>query len=251
MANRLWTGVDQAWFPAVEPGFVVAGGKGELMDHLINREENKEGAVEVVNRRPRGRPPGSKNKPKQPILVTRDSPNTLRSHVIEVASGADVAESISQLALRRQRGICVISGSGTVASVAIRQVAGATVALHGRFDILSMTGTFLPGPAPVGATGLTVYLAGGQGQVVGGNVVGPLVAAGPVMVVAATFGDATYERLPLEEAEDGGGTSISPPGMEQQTADPPSDLGIYNLASNFGGQMNHEAYGWAHSRQPF
>jgi hypothetical protein len=36
----------------------------------------------------------------------------------------------------------------------------------------------LPGPAPPGSTGLTIYLVGGQGQVVGGSVVGPLMAAG-------------------------------------------------------------------------
>ncbi|KAL0322491.1 UNVERIFIED_CONTAM: AT-hook motif nuclear-localized protein 20 [Sesamum angustifolium] len=133
-------------------------------------DEPKEGAVEVGNRRPRGRPPGSKNKPKPPIFVTRDSPNALRSHVMEVAGGTDVAESIAQFARRRQRGVCVLSGSGSVANVTVRQPAGpgAAVVLQGRFEILSLTGAFLPGPAPPGATGLTVYLGGGQGQVVGG-----------------------------------------------------------------------------------
>ncbi|KAI3469721.1 hypothetical protein Pfo_026384 [Paulownia fortunei] len=222
-------------------------------------DEPKEGAVEVGNRRPRGRPPGSKNKPKPPIFVTRDSPNALRSHVMEVAGGTDVAESIAQFARRRQRGVCVLSGSGSVANVTIRQPAapGAAVALHGRFEILSLTGAFLPGPAPPGATGLTVYF-----------VVGPLVAAGPVMVIAATFANATYERLPLEEDEEaggsaqeaagGGGAAGSPPGMghQQQHGMPdPSSLPIYNLTPNLlpnGGQLNHDAYGWAaHPRQPY
>ncbi|MCI34105.1 putative DNA-binding protein ESCAROLA-like, partial [Trifolium medium] len=96
---------------------------------------------------------------------------------MEVSSGADVAESVAQFARRRQRGVCVLSGSGSVANVTLRQPAapGAVVALHGRFEILSLTGAFLPGPAPPGATGLTVYLAGGQGQVVGGSVVGSLI----------------------------------------------------------------------------
>ncbi|KAH6757074.1 AT-hook motif nuclear-localized protein 20 [Perilla frutescens var. hirtella] len=229
-------------------------------------DEPREGAIEVSNRRPRGRPPGSKNKSKPPIFVTRDSPNALRSHVMEVASGTDVAESIAQFARRRQRGVCVLSGSGSVANVTIRQPAtpGAAVALHGRFEILSLTGAFLPGPAPPGATGLTVYLGGGQGQVVGGSVVGPLVAVGPVMVIAATFANATFERLPLEEEEpeEGGGSAHgasggggSPPGVgqrqQQQHAmgDP-----IYNLTPNLlanGGQLNHEGYGWGHPRQQY
>lgn len=236
-------------------------------------DEPREGAVEVGTRRPRGRPPGSKNKPKPPIFVTRDSPNSLRSHVMEVAGGADVAESVALFARRRQRGVCVLSGSGSVANVTLRQPAapGAVVALHGRFEILSLTGAFLPGPSPPGSTGLTVYLAGGQGQVVGGSVVGQLVAAGPVMVIAATFANATYERLPLEDDEEVTGTqgqiqstgaaannNNSPPQIGSSGQPPsaglpdPSSL-TYNLPPNLipnGGQL-HEAYAWAHARPPY
>ncbi|KAM5550259.1 AT-hook motif nuclear-localized protein 20 [Rosa sericea] len=240
-------------------------------------DEPKEGAVEIGSRRPRGRPPGSKNKPKPPIFVTRDSPNSLRSHVMEVAGGADVAESVAQFARRRQRGVCVLSGSGSVANVTLRQPAapGAVVALHGRFEILSLSGAFLPGPAPPGSTGLTVYLAGGQGQVVGGSVVGSLVAAGPVMVVAATFANATYERLPLEEDDEAGsgggggghgasgssptgvgssgGPQLQPLGHGGQLPDP-SSLPLYGLPPNLipnGGPLGHDAYAWTHSRPPY
>ncbi|XP_075504779.1 AT-hook motif nuclear-localized protein 20-like [Primulina tabacum] len=237
------------------------GGGGRSQDD--DKEEMREGAVEVVNRRPRGRPTGSKNKPKPPIFVTRDSPNALRSHVMEITSGTDVAESIAQFSRRRQRGVCVVSGSGSVANVTIRQPAapGAAVALQGRFEILSLTGTFLPGPSPPGATGLTVYMSGGQGQVVGGSVVGPLVAVGPVMIIAATFANATYERLPLEEEERSGGAGPvsgrgagSPPGMEQHGISDPSTLPVYNLTPNplpNGGQLNHDAYAWANPRPPY
>ncbi|GFZ14249.1 AT-hook motif nuclear-localized protein 20 [Actinidia rufa] len=239
-------------------------GKGEENEERESGDEPNEGAVEVGARRPRGRPPGSKNKPKPPIFVTRDSPNALRSHVMEVAGGTDVAESIAQYARRRQRGVCVLSGSGTVANVTLRQPAapGAVVALHGRFEILSLTGTFLPGPAPLGSTGLTVYLAGGQGQVVGGSVVGSLVAAGPVMVIAATFSNATYERLPLEDEEESGSAgqtqlpavSGSSGGQQQHSLPDPSSLPVYNLTPNLmpnGGQLNHDAYNWTHARPSY
>ncbi|XP_074294189.1 AT-hook motif nuclear-localized protein 20-like [Silene latifolia] len=178
----------------------------------------KEGAVDQSPgvgcggpmRRPRGRPPGSKNKAKAPIIVTRDSPNTLRSHVMEVSDGADVAESIATYARRRQCGVAVLSATGSVSNVSIRHPpGGAVVALHGRLEILALSGTFLPGPVPVGSTGLTVYLSGGQGQVVGGSVVGPIIASGPVMVIAATFSNAAYERLPLEDNSNGNGNSNS------------------------------------------
>ncbi|XP_062216080.1 AT-hook motif nuclear-localized protein 20-like [Phragmites australis] len=171
-------------------------------------------------RRPRGRPPGSKNKPKPPIVVTRESPNAMRSHVLEIASGADIVDAIAGFSRRRQRGVSVLSGSGAVTNVTLRQPAGAgaaAVALRGRFEILSMSGAFLPAPAPPGATGLAVYLAGVQGQVVGGSVMGELVASGPVMVIAATFGNATYERLPLDQdAEEGAVLSGSSEGATAQ-----------------------------------
>ncbi|KAI4317982.1 hypothetical protein L6164_025798 [Bauhinia variegata] len=282
LANPWWTG--QVGLPAVDPAANSPGLNKRQSDLSINDssgrsggrdddedrdtgDEPKEGAVEVGNRRPRGRPPGSKNKPKPPIFVTRDSPNALRSHVMEVAGGADVAESVAQFARRRQRGVCVLSGSGSVANVTLRQPAapGAVVALHGRFEILSLTGAFLPGPAPPGSTGLTVYLAGGQGQVVGGCVVGSLVAAGPVMVIAATFANATYERLPLDDDDEGGSASQgagggSPPGIgssggQLQAGIPdPSSLPLYNLPPNLlpnGGQVGHEAFPWAHGRPPY
>ncbi|KAM7257687.1 hypothetical protein ACFE04_013428 [Oxalis oulophora] len=180
-------------------------------------------SADQINRRPRGRPSGSKNKPKPPIIITRDSANALRTHVMEIADGCDIVESVSNFARRRQRGVCVLSGTGTVTNVTLRQPAspGQVVTLHGRFEILSLSGSFLPPPAPAAATGLTIYLAGGQGQVVGGSVVGTLTCAGPVVVMAASFSNAAYERLPLEEEEPqpqmgGGGELGSPNGGQQQ-----------------------------------
>ncbi|TKY75371.1 AT-hook motif nuclear-localized protein 29 [Spatholobus suberectus] len=159
-------------------------------------DDDGEGAS-FTGRRPRGRPPGSKNKPKPPVVITRDSPNALRSHVLEVSPGADVAESLSTYARRRGRGVCVLSGSGAVANVALQQPAGRVVTLHGRFEMVSITGTVLPPPAPPGSDGLSVYLSGAQGQVVGGIVVAPLVASSHVVLVAASFANAMFERLPL------------------------------------------------------
>ncbi|KAF8017796.1 hypothetical protein BT93_H2866 [Corymbia citriodora subsp. variegata] len=280
MSNPWWAGqvglpgveTSTSSSPAKKPDLGISmndnsGGGGVEEDDRENSDEPKEGAVEAATRRPRGRPPGSKNKPKPPIFVTRDSPNALRSHVMEIANGADIAESVAQFARRRQRGVCVLSGSGTVTNVTLRQptAPGAVMALHGRFEILSLTGAFLPGPAPPGSTGLTIYLAGGQGQVVGGSVVGPLVASGPVMVIAATFSNATYERLPLEEEEEAGSGqgqmgSGSPPGIgggggqQQGGMADPSSMPVYNLPPNLlpnGGQLNHEAYGWTHGRPPY
>ncbi|KAL8053685.1 hypothetical protein ABFX02_05G089000 [Erythranthe guttata] len=227
------------------------------------------------NRRPRGRPAGSKNKPKPPIIITRDSANALRTHVMEVSDGCDIMDSVASFARRRQRGVCVMSGTGNVTNVTLRQPAapGAVMTLHGRFEILSLAGSFLPPPAPPAATGLTIYLAGGQGQVLGGSVVGQLLASGPVIIMAASFSNAAYERLPLEEDENAainnnnnnqvpGGSSLgSPPGglggsgqppqnhQQQVLADPSLFQGMPpNLFNSI--QMPNEAF-WATGRPPF
>ncbi|CAL0304653.1 unnamed protein product [Lupinus luteus] len=156
-------------------------------------------------RRSRGRPTGSKNKPQPPIIINKDSANTLRSHLIEISDGCDIMESVATYARRRQRGVCILSASGAVTNVILRQPAstGAVVTLNGRFDILSLSGSFLPPPAPpAAASSLAIYLGGSQGQVVGGSVVGPLLASGSIIIMAASFGNASYERLPLEEEEE-------------------------------------------------
>ncbi|KAL2509248.1 AT-hook motif nuclear-localized protein 22 [Forsythia ovata] len=154
-----------------------------------------------MTRKPRGKPFDSKNKPKPPIIITCDSANALRSHVMEVANGCDIQGSVSTFATRRQREVCILSASSTVNNVTLRQPSapGSVVTLHGRFKILSFSGSFLPPPSSPAALGLTIYLAGGQSQVVGRNVVGPLFASGPIVIMAASFGNAAYERLPLED----------------------------------------------------
>lgn len=196
------------------------------------------GSGNIVGRRPKGRPAGSKNKPKPPVIITRESANTLRAHILEVSNGCDIFESVATYARKRQRGICILSGSGTVTNVSIRQpaAAGSVLTLQGRFEILSLSGSFLPPPAPPGATSLTIFLAGGQGQVLGGSVVGELTAAGPVIVIASSFTNVAYERLPLEEEEtlqmQGGGGDGSVHNSTNPFPDPSSGLPFLNLPIN-------------------
>ncbi|XP_027368498.1 AT-hook motif nuclear-localized protein 15-like [Abrus precatorius] len=238
-----------------------SGNSNNTNVNAVEEEENnhhneREGEDQNLGsgRRPRGRPRGSKNKPKPPVVITKESPNALRSHILEISGGSDVAECIAAFANRRHRGVSVLSGSGVVTNVTLRQPAtpGGVVTLQGRFEILSLSGAFLPAPSPPEATGLTVYLAGGQGQVVGGTVAGPLVASGPVMVIAATFANATYERLPLEdehgeedmqEVNESGGASTPPSQGEQQQVSMP----VYNLNPNL--MPNGEGF-WGSSPRP-
>ncbi|KAB1209867.1 hypothetical protein CJ030_MR6G004349 [Morella rubra] len=194
------------------------------------------------SRRPRGRPPGS-----------------------------DIVESVSNYARRRGQGVCILSGSGAVTNVTLRQPsatpAGSVVTLHGRFEILSLTGTALPPPAPPGAGGLTVFLAGGQGQVVGGSVLSPLTASGPVLLMVASFANAVYDRLPLEENESPLQAQAVTSVSSGVTASAGGQLGDGRAGGNTGGDVpfcnlgmsmgNYalpgDAFGWSGSsaRPPF
>ncbi|CAA7399846.1 unnamed protein product [Spirodela intermedia] len=159
---------------------------------------------------------------------------------MEIADGCDIWES----------GICVLSGNGTVTNVTLRQpaTAGAVVALRGHFEILSLSGSFLPPPAPPATTALTIYLAGGQGQLVG-SVMGALIASGPVIVLAASFSNAAYERLlsTTRRPATGAATAAALAGVELTTpplppAQPsqqrPSSAGGLFLASRWSTLLN-------------
>jgi hypothetical protein len=62
--------------------------------------------------RRRGRPPGSKNKPKPPPMVMRDVEPmaAMRSHMLEVLASGDVARTLAGFARHRNRhlscGLC-------------------------------------------------------------------------------------------------------------------------------------------------
>lgn len=176
-----------------------------------------DGATIEVVRRPRGRPPGSKNKPKPPLIITREPEPAMSPFILEIPAGSDVVEALARFSHRKNTGLCVLSGSGPVANVTLRQpgaTPGATVMFHGRLDILSMSATFLLHASPPSA--FAVSLAGPQGQIVGGLVVGRLLAAGTVFVIAASFNNPSYHRLSSEEeaqnnSVSGGGEAQSPP----------------------------------------
>ncbi|XP_042015625.1 AT-hook motif nuclear-localized protein 28-like [Salvia splendens] len=166
-----------------------------------------DGATIEVVRRPRGRPPGSKNKPKPPVIITRDAAEPAMSpYVLELPGGVDIVDSTARFCRKRNIGLCLLSGSGAVTNVTLKQPSsspGATVTFHGHFDILSISATVLPPSAsPSLSSPFSLSLAGPQGQVVGGHVVGSLISAGTIYLVAANFSNPSFHRLQAAEQEE-------------------------------------------------
>ncbi|KAL9225506.1 hypothetical protein vseg_001421 [Gypsophila vaccaria] len=110
-------------------------------------------------------------------------------HIINVAAGEDVGQKIILFMQQNKRELCILSASGSIASAALRQPAtsGGSIAYQGRFDIVSLTGSYVRSDQGMKAGGLSACLSSENGQIVGGGVCGPLVAAGPVEVIVATF----------------------------------------------------------------
>ncbi|KAG0483668.1 hypothetical protein HPP92_011752 [Vanilla planifolia] len=221
---------------------------------IRGRSEGKEltppsaasGATSSSGRKPRGRPPGSKNKPKPPVVITRESESAMLPVLLEVAAGSDVLERVAAFARRRRVGISILGGSGAVSNAALRQTATSAAAftISGRFEILSLSGTFLPPTAGAAtASALTISLAGARGEVIGGAVAGPVTAAGVVVVVGATFLAAEFHRLPEAEEDDAGREDG---GDVKALLSPPTT----STASEFGSlgsskQLSHDMVLWA------
>lgn len=184
-----------------------------------------DGATIEVIRRPRGRPPGSKNKPKSKpepnfTLTTRDDhveKPTMSPYILEIPIGIDIIDSIYQFCKNHNTGLCVLNGSGTVANVTLKQPSTSPITFHGSFNILSISATIIPSDLSRVPNGFSISLAGPQGQVVGGPVIGPLLSAGPVWLIAATFNNPFYHKFPAEDDGDGGESPVSGAGAQEST----------------------------------
>ncbi|XWS50661.1 hypothetical protein CRYUN_Cryun12cG0105400 [Craigia yunnanensis] len=113
-------------------------------------------------------------------------------HVITVNAGEDVTMKVMSLSQQGARAICILSANGTISNVTLRQPTsfGGTLTYEGCFEILSLSGSFMPtenNGTRSRSGGMSVSLAGPDGRVLGGGLAGLLVAAGPVQVVVGSF----------------------------------------------------------------
>ncbi|KAJ9171276.1 hypothetical protein P3X46_014665 [Hevea brasiliensis] len=113
-------------------------------------------------------------------------------HVITVNAGEDVTMKVISFSQQGPRAICILSANGVISNVTLRQPdsSGGTLTYEGRFEILSLSGSFMPTESQGTRSrsgGMSVSLVSPDGRVVGGGVAGLLVAASPVQVVVGSF----------------------------------------------------------------
>ncbi|CAH8321633.1 unnamed protein product [Eruca vesicaria subsp. sativa] len=161
-----------------------------------NKAKDDSSAVTDPNapKRARGRPPGTGRKQRLANLgewMNTSAGLAFAPHVISVEAGEDVVSKVVAFSQQRARALCVMSGTGTVSSVTLRQPATTEPSLtfEGRFEILSLGGSYLvneEGGSKSRTGGLSVSLSGPEGHVIGGGI-GMLIAASLVQVVACSF----------------------------------------------------------------
>ncbi|PQQ11954.1 AT-hook motif nuclear-localized protein 13-like [Prunus yedoensis var. nudiflora] len=137
----------------------------------------------------RGRPPGSGKKQLDALGAGGVG---FTPHVIMVQAGEDIAAKVMSFSQQGPRTVCILSANGAICNVTLRQPAmsGGTVTYEGRFEIISLSGSYLFSENNGNRSrsgGLSVSLAGSDGQVLGGGVAGMLVAASPVQVIVGSF----------------------------------------------------------------
>ncbi|KAK8520169.1 hypothetical protein V6N13_031367 [Hibiscus sabdariffa] len=170
-------------------------------------------------------------------------------HVINVVAGEDVGQKIMMFMQQSKHEICILSASGTISNASLRQPAtsGGNIAYEGRFDIISLSGSYVRTEIGGRTGGLSACLSSADGQIIGGGVGGPLKAAGPVQVIVATFmidnkkdtsagakGDATGSKLPSPV----GGASVSNVGSHSAFENPGRNP--------TGGNDDHQNFGRSH-----
>ncbi|KAK9072949.1 hypothetical protein SSX86_009387 [Deinandra increscens subsp. villosa] len=145
-------------------------------------------------------PSAGKHEHRQPTRETESLGDRVSSavganfmpHIINVDTGEDVTMKVISFSQQGPRAICILSANGVISSVTLRQPdsSGGTLTYEGRFEILSLAGSFIPsesGGIKNRSGGMSVSLASPDGRVVGGSVAGLLVAASPVQIIVGSF----------------------------------------------------------------
>ncbi|CAE6144545.1 unnamed protein product [Arabidopsis arenosa] len=165
-------------------------------------------------------------------------------HIITVNTGEDITMRIISFSQQGPRAICILSANGVISNVTLRhpESCGGTLTYEGRFEILSLSGSFMEteNQGSRGRSGgMSVSLAGPDGRVVGGGVAGLLIAATPIQVVVGSFitsdqQDHQKPRKQRVEHTPSTVTSLLPPpppasvfsSTNPEREQPPSSFGI-------------------------
>uniref|UniRef100_A0ACD5XMS1 Uncharacterized protein n=1 Tax=Avena sativa TaxID=4498 RepID=A0ACD5XMS1_AVESA len=247
-----------ALVPVPNPAEPAPGAYGPFSPSAMSAAGTALG-VAPVGMKKRGRPKGSTNKPKPPPSPLESIGTAgvgFAAHVLQAQPGEDVAATIMAFSQQGTRGICVLSANGAISNVSLRQAAtsGGTATYEGRFEILSLSGSFLVqdiGGHRTRTGGLSISLAGPDGRVLGGGVAGVLIACTPIQIVVGSFITNTGEKKPKKQQAAPSEPASAPPklapiapvpiGVGMGPSSPPSRGTLSESSGGPGSPMNQGA----------
>lgn len=155
---------------------------GNMVSHITTTNNNN--VTLIPQKKPRGRPPGSKNKPKPPVNIDQD--NNMKMIYIEIPSGKDIVGEIINCAQRYQASITVSRGYGLVTNVTLLnpETHFPTPPMIGPFEMTSLLGTYVNTLNHPPCSCFSILLSGHGAVVYGGTVGGTIIAASNVWIQA-------------------------------------------------------------------
>ncbi|KAI4322363.1 hypothetical protein L6164_022066 [Bauhinia variegata] len=111
---------------------------------------------------------------------------------LTVPIGEDVMGMLESFSERSTQSVCTISATGAISSVVLALASGPTLAFEGPFEILYFSGAYAYTCGGIGGAQhkkgtFSVLLAKPDGNVFGGRVAGPMIAAVPIQLVVGSF----------------------------------------------------------------
>lgn len=179
-------------------------------------------------------------------------------HVITVTAGEDIGQKIMSFMQQSKQEVCVLSASGSISSASLSQpvTSGGNIAYEGRFDILSLCGSYVRTDFGGSTGGLSVCLSSNDGHIIGGTIDGPLIAASPVQVIVGSFAiDAKKETATAIKA-DAPTTKLSSPNVGPPPVpnlgflSPPDSSGRNVVVSGGDEQQNIDGYQFMIANRP-
>ncbi|CAA0831549.1 AT-hook motif nuclear-localized protein 5 [Striga hermonthica] len=142
----------------------------------------------------RGRPPGTGWKQKLAPLgdwMISSAGQAFTPHVLHIGTGEDISAKILAFAQQRSRALCIMSGSGSVSVVTLKQPANPSSTVTFEVDIiLCLSGSYLVaenGGPHTRTGGISISVCNPDGHMLGGSIGGRLIAANNVQVVGCSF----------------------------------------------------------------
>ncbi|XP_058783544.1 AT-hook motif nuclear-localized protein 16-like [Vicia villosa] len=168
-------------------------------------QDPREETTKSSSKKRKGRPQGSRNKPKSRIIIKENREALTEVVTIKISVGEDIMEALINYAIRRQTDIVVSRGFGLVCNVTLLDPVSCVplLPIEGPLHMTSLFGTyvnpnfdcippqFIANPP---CSSFTIYFSGINGHVFGGVVGGKIIAAGVIFINATLVKKTAFHR---------------------------------------------------------